>query len=92
MNAFLVLSTDHDNGPLVHKLPVPGNIVKDQYRLSDHAVLALGTEFVTSTEIAGFYGISEKGQRAGFVVKVESYEGWEEQALWEKLRAWQRAS
>lgn len=66
--------------------------MKDQYRLSDHAVLALGEEFVTSTEIAGFYGISEKGKRSGIVVSIDGYEGWEEQALWDKLKAWQRAS
>jgi len=92
MNAFLVLSTDAvSTHPSVPPSNVT-NVIRDTHKLKDGAILVLCHEFVTSAEVASLFGMNDKEDRAGIVIKIESFAGWETSELWEKLRAWQRSA
>ena len=67
--------------------------VADYVRLADNACLVLGKGIApTTSEIATALDIGEGFDNTGIVAKVETYYGYDESSIWEKLRAWETRS
>ncbi len=84
---FLVLGMEDGITPVLGK----NEVVADSYTISSHAILVLGQEYVTSKQIANYYGIGEIGLKTGIVVKFGGYYGWAPEELWEKVAEWRHS-
>lgn len=85
-NIFFVVATSAE-----YQMPVKApDGVADYIRLSDKACIALGEGIApTSSDIATIFDLGPKSKETGIVVKVETYYGYEDSSIWEKLQTWQ---
>lgn len=86
MNVFFVVATSAE-----YQMPVQApDGVADYIRLSDKTCLALGEGLApTSSDIATTFDLGPESGKTGVVVKVETYYGYEDSSIWEKLQTWQ---
>ena len=85
LNVFVVVATSES-----YSMPATQpEGVADYIRISDNACLVLGKGIApTTSEVAKALDIGEASEKTGIVVKAETYYGYDDQSIWEKLQTW----